>query len=637
MNLLALLAALLPALGAAVAAVGGRDLRHVKFWSTAPVGAALVLALIVALDHGSGGASIQTYSIGTAGGFHVEIGTRITGLAALVAVLVAGVATCVQTFSTSYLGGEPRYPSYAALISLFTAAMLTVVYSADLIVLLVGWEIMGACSYFLIGHYWEKPVARGASIKAFLMTKAGDVPFLFGIIALGVQAHSFQVSSVLQAAGMTGSPFYGLIPPPTLHHPGWIAVLLLCGVLGKSAQFPLHSWLPDAMAGPTPISALIHAATMVAAGIYVVALLYPVFALSPGVLIAMAVIAAITMTGAALCAFAQTDVKKILAYSTVSQLAYMLGGLAVGGRSQSIYLLLAHGAFKALLFLAAGVVIHRVGSNELSAMGGLRYRMPITYTTMTIGLLALAGIPPLSGFFGKEAVLGAAYNATGEFAAPGTIVLIFGLITAGLTAAYSLRLWLGMFHGPFPDAPHEHEAKVEAPQSELIPLMLLAVPAALLGLVILFGTGFSSVIGGWYGEQGATAADLWPGGLTTLLSLLFVLGFSALVYLAWRRDEQGDPAEAMLGPARPLLLNGFYFDRLIDAALVRPTRAAARLVGFLDTEVIDAYVRGSGTGARSLGTLLRRLQTGSVQFYLTCLFLGVVIMAAVYAYVGTVS
>jgi NADH-quinone oxidoreductase subunit L len=625
-NTLALLASVLPALGAAVTFAGGRDLRHVKFWSTAPVAASFLLALLVALEHGTGGTSTRTYSIGTAGAFHVEVGTRVSGLAALTAVLVTAVALCVQVYSTSYLGGEPRYASYAALISLFTAAMLTVVYAADLVVLLVGWEIMGACSYFLIGHYWEKSEARSASVKAFLMTKTGDVPFLFGLIALGVQARSFQVNDVLVAANSD-----------MLHHPAWIAALLLCGVLGKSAQFPLHSWLPDAMAGPTPISALIHAATMVAAGIYLVALLYPVFVLAPAVLIAMAVIAAITMCGSALCALAQTDVKKILAYSTVSQLAYMLGGLAVGGRSQAIYLLLVHGAFKALLFLAAGVVIHRVGSNELSAMGGLRYRMPIAYGTMTVGLLALAGIPPFSGFFGKEGVLGAAYDATGEFAAPGRIVLIFGLLTAGLTAAYSLRLWLGIFHGPFPDAPHEHEARVEAPQTELIPLVLLAIPAAALGLVIVFGTGFSHVLGGWSGEAGAAGPDLWPGGVSTLISLLCVVVFGGVVFLAWRRDREADPAVALLGPLRPLLLGGFYFDRLIDAAVVRPARSAAKLVAYLDINVIDAYVRGSGVGARGLGTMLRRLQTGSIQFYLTCLFLGVVIMAAVYAYVGTVS
>lgn len=629
MNTLAFLTLLLPAFGSAVTFAGGRDLRHVKFWSTAPIAVSLALSIMVALDQGTSGTSTKTYSIGTAGAFHIEIGTRVSGLAALTALLVTSVALCVQVFSTSYLGGEPRYASYAALISLFTAAMLTVVFAANLIVLLVGWEIMGACSYFLIGHYWEREVARSASIKAFLMTVAGDVPFLFGLIALGVQAGSFQIHDVL-----------AYVDGGALHQAGWIAALLLCGVLGKSAQFPLHSWLPDAMAGPTPISALIHAATMVAAGIYLIALLYPVFYLAPDVLIAMAVIAAITMFGAALCALAQTDVKRILAYSTVSQLAYMLGGLAVGGRTQAIYLLLVHGAFKALLFLAAGVVIHRVGSNELSRMGGLRYRMPVAYTSMTIGLLALAGIPPLSGFFGKEGVLGAAYNAPGVFAAPGRIVLVAGLITAGLTAAYALRLWLGMFHGPFPEAPHEQDERIEAPQTELIPLMLLAIPSALLGLVVLSGTGFSRILGGWSGEAGAllgSPSDLWPGGLTTLLSLLIVLVFGGVVYLVWRRDPHADPAVALLGPARGLLLDGFRFDALIALAVVRPVRQAAKLVAFLDENVVDAYVRGSGVGVRGLGTVLRRLQTGSVQFYLTCLFLGVLIMAAVYACVGTVS
>jgi NADH-quinone oxidoreductase subunit L len=629
-NTLAFLSLLLPAFGSAVTFAGGRDLRHVKFWSTAPIAVSLVLTLLVALEHGTGGTSTQTYLLGTAGGFDIEIGTRVSGLAAVTAVLVAGVALCVQAYSTSYLGGEPRYASYAALISLFTAAMLTVVFAADLIVLVVGWEIMGACSYFLIGHYWEREVARAASIKAFLMTVAGDVPFLFGLIALGVQAGSFQVHDVL-----------AYVDAGALRQPGWIAALLLCGVLGKSAQFPLHSWLPDAMAGPTPISALIHAATMVAAGIYLIALLYPVFYLAPDVLMAMAVIAAITMFGAALCALAQTDVKKILAYSTVSQLAYMLGGLAVGGRTQAVYLLLVHGAFKALLFLAAGVVIHRVGSNELSRMGGLRYRMPVAYGSMTVGLLALAGIPPLSGFFGKESVLGAAYTAHGQFSAPGRIVLVVGLITAGLTAAYALRLWLGMFHGPFPAAPHEHEERIEAPQTELIPLVLLSIPSACLGLVVVFGTGFARMIGGWSGEAGsllgASATDLWPEGFTTLLALLIALGFGGLVYLVWRRDPEADPAVALLGPARGVLLEGFRFDALIGLLVLRPVRSAAKLVAFLDENVVDAYVRGSGVGARGLGTLLRRLQTGSVQFYLTCLFLGVLVMAAVYAYVGSVS
>ncbi len=286
MNVFAALTIALPFLGSAAAFAGGRDLRHVRFWSVAPIAAALFTSLAVQVAHGTGGTSTSATKLADAGQFTIWIGTRVTGLSALVGILVTVVALCVQVYSMSYMRHEKRYPTYAALISLFTGAMLLVVYSADLIVLLVGWEIMGACSYFLIGHYWERADARSGSIKAFLVTKTGDVPFLFGIAALGIRTGSFRIDDVLHSIAANG-----------LAYAPFIAVLLLCGVVGKSAQFPLHTWLPDAMAGPTPISALIHAATMVAAGIYVVALLYPVFLLAPGVLTLMAVIAAITMVG----------------------------------------------------------------------------------------------------------------------------------------------------------------------------------------------------------------------------------------------------------------------------------------------------------------------------------------------------
>jgi NADH-quinone oxidoreductase subunit L len=621
-NLFAALAIALPAAGSAIAFAGGRDLRHVRFWSVAPIAAALFATLVVQVAHGTGGASTSVTELAPAGGFTVWLGTRVTGLSALVGVLVAVVALCVQVFSLSYMKHERRYPTYAALISLFTAAMLLVVYSADLIVLLVGWEIMGACSYFLIGHFWERPDARSGSIKAFLVTKTGDVPFLFGIVALGVQAGSFRIDDVLRHVAADGLPYAPLI-----------AVLLLCGAIGKSAQFPLHTWLPDAMAGPTPISALIHAATMVAAGVYVVALLYPVFLAAPGVMTLMAVIAAITMTGSALAAFAQTDIKKVLAYSTVSQLAYMLGGLAVGpaGRTAAVFHLLAHGAFKALLFLAAGVAIHRAGSNELSAMGGLRHRMPITFRAMTVGLCALVGVPLFSGWFSKEAVLGAAWNAQGQFAAAGGIVLVSGLLTVGLTAAYATRLWLKMFWGPFPEAsPDDH--RVEAPQTELVPLLVLSVPAALFGFVALGGGAFSSWIGGAFGQAVPLGArtDIAPAGATTLIALLMTALGAGGVWLVWRRNPAADPA-AVLGPWRETALYAFYLDDVQDLVVVQPAKALARLVGFLDTEVVDAYVRGAGVGARGLGGLLRRLQTGNVQLYLTAMFTGVIVIAAVFA------
>jgi len=619
-NFFALLTIALPALGSAVTFAGGRDRRHVKFWSVAPIAAALFCSLVVQVAHGTGGTSTAVTELAPAGQYTVWLGTRVTGLSALVGILVTVVALCVQVFSLTYMKDEKRYPTYAALISLFTAAMLLVVYSADLIVLLVGWEVMGACSYFLIGHYWERADARSGSIKAFLVTKTGDVPFLFGIAALGVRTGSFRIDDVLHSIAANGLPYAP-----------FIASLLLCGVIGKSAQFPLHTWLPDAMAGPTPISALIHAATMVAAGIYVVALLYPVFLFAPGVLTAMAVIAAITMTGAALAAFAQTDIKKVLAYSTVSQLAYMLGGLAVGGRAAAVFHLLTHGAFKALLFLAAGVIIHRVGSNELSEMGGLRHRMPWTYRTMTVGLAALVGVPLLSGWFSKEAILGAAWDADGQFAAAGKIVLVSGLITVGLTAAYATRLWLKMFWGPFPLA-HPDDHRVEAPQTELVPLLVLAVPAALLGFVALGGGAFESWIGDSFGHAlPATAGtDLRPAGLTTLLALLMSVLGAGVVWNSWRQDPAADPAR-LLGRWRETALYAFYLDDVQDLIIVQPAKALARMVGFLDTEVVDAYVRGAGVGARGLGGLLRRVQTGNIQLYLTALFTGVIVIAAVFA------
>jgi NADH-quinone oxidoreductase subunit L len=619
-NVFALLTIALPAIGSAATFAGGRDRRHAQFWSAAPTAVALFTSLVVLAEHGTDGASVAATSLTPAGSYTLWLGTRVTGLSAQVGILVTVVALCVQVYSLTYMKHDRRYPTYAALVSLFTAAMLLVVFSDDLIVLLVGWEVMGACSYFLIGHYWERRDARYAAIKAFLVTKTGDVPFLIGIGILGVQAKTFRIDGVLN-----------YVASGQLRYAPLIATLLLCGVVGKSAQFPLHSWLPDAMAGPTPISALIHAATMVAAGMYLVALLYPVFTAAPGVLILMAVIAAITMAGSALAAFAQTDVKRVLAYSTVSQLAYMLGGLAVGGRSAAVLHLLSHGAFKALLFLGAGVVIHRVGSNEMSAMGGLRYRLPITFWTMTVALASLVGVPLFSGWFSKEAILGAAWNASGEFAAPGRIVAVFGMVTIALTAGYATRLWLKMFFGPFPEASPE-DSRVEAPSTELVPLIMLAVPAAVFGFVALGQGFFGSWIGGDFGEaiSSTVSADLRPEGLTSLIGFALAALSAAVVWDRWRRDPQADPA-VMLGPLRNAALEGFYVDDVIDLVIVQPARAFARVIAFLDTEVIDAYVRGAGVSARGLGGLLRRVQTGNIQLYLTALFSGVIVIAIVFA------
>lgn len=405
---LAVLVPLLPFLGSVTGLLLGRTAPgFVRPLAVLPTAAAAVLAVLVAVRQGGGKTIEAATELTPTGSVPIDLALRVDGFAALVAVLVGVVATCVQIYSTGYLRDDPRYPSYAALVSLFTSAMLLVVYSGDLMVLLVGWEVMGICSYFLVGHYWETPEARAASLKAFLVTKLGDVPFLFGLFALAADAGTFDIGGILDAVAADG-----------VDHPTPIALLLLAGVAGKSAQFPLHTWLPDAMAGPTPVSALIHAATMVAAGIYFVARLLPVFTESAAAMTVLAVMAALTMVGSALAALAQDDIKRVLAYSTIGQLGYMAGALAVGDRGAAVFHLMAHGAFKALLFLAAGTVIHAAGTNSLAAMSrmsGLTKRVPDAYWTMTVALLALAALPPFAGFFSKEAVLVAAeHTALGE-------------------------------------------------------------------------------------------------------------------------------------------------------------------------------------------------------------------------------
>jgi NADH-quinone oxidoreductase subunit L len=553
----------------------------------------------------------------------IGVDLRVDGLAALVAVAVGVVALAVQVYSVAYLKGDPRYSSYAAFVSLFTAAMMLVVFADDLLVLLVGWEVMGVCSYFLIGHHWEQPDAQRSAVKAFVVTRLGDVGFLFGIFTLGVAAGSFRISHAVGEAGRLSE-----------HTVTVATLLLLCGVVGKSAQFPLHVWLPDAMAGPTPISALIHAATMVAAGIYLVARLYPVFLAAPVTLAVMAVIACVTMLGAALAALAQDDIKRVLAYSTVSQLAYMLAALAVGSATAAVFHLLTHAAFKALLFLAAGSVIHAVGTNLLRDMGGLRKAMPVTFATMTVGLAALTGLPPFSGYFSKEAVLGAAEEAAlheGPVASwAAWLVLVVGLLTIAVTAAYVTRLWLMTFF----DAPRSGIAVHESSPAMRWPLVVLAVPAALLGFAGL-GHGWlphwlsldERVPGGITPLDPAfPARPLHIGAVTSVLSIVLALGGFAAVLAVWRRAPSRDPS-LRLQRLRPALEEAFWVDDLYDRLFVRPVRLAARSVRWTDDGVIGAAVAGSGTEATRVAGLLRRAQAGNVQTYLTGLLAGVVLLA----------
>ncbi|MEO3825263.1 NADH-quinone oxidoreductase subunit L [Actinomadura sp. B10D3] len=589
-----------PSLTRALRGPGGSPLRNgPALIACAPIAVSLVLAAVVAAtvwrDPGERTGALTLVETGSV---PIRVGLQVDGLSAVVGLMVCCVALAVQVYSVAYMSEDRRYSSYAAFVSLFTSAMLLVVYAGDLLVLYAGWEVMGICSYFLIGHHWEDRANSRAAVKAFLVTRLGDVGFLIGVIVLGVGAGTFQISGITARAGdLPGSTVTAA------------ALLLLAGVAGKSAQFPLHTWLPDAMAGPTPISALIHAATMVAAGVYVVARLFEVFLLSSAALAVLGIAAVVSMVGSACAALAQDDLKRVLAYSTISQLAVMAAGLAVGAKSAAIFHLLTHGAFKALLFLAAGCVIVTAGSNMLAHYGGLRRGMPLTFWSMTVGFAALAGVPPFSGWFSKDSVIEAAQHAAthgGDVELPGGVawlVYLGLLLTVVLTAAYAARAWLMTFFGE-PRGSYE----VRDPSRIMSwTVAALAVPAAILGF---FGLG---------------APELRPHLGASLLSVLLLAIGAGGAYLIWNRDPALDPARA-LGPVRPAFARAFFVDEVYAIAFVRPVEALARHVVLADRRRVDAAVVGTGRGARRLGDLVRTVQNGNPQRYLTGLLAGVAVI-----------
>ncbi|GGJ98337.1 hypothetical protein GCM10010123_30420 [Pilimelia anulata] len=503
----------------------------------------------------------------------------------LFAVAVAAVALAVQAYSVGYLRGDDRYAPYAAQISLFTAAMLIVVVAGDLVLLLVGWEVMGLCSYLLIAHDRRLDAAPGAAVKAFLVTRVGDVGFLLGIALLAVRADSLSLPAIAAAD----------LPPGVL---AGASLLILCGVMGKSAQVPLHTWLPDAMAGPTPISALIHAATMVAAGVYVLVRLDAVFT-GPARAV-LGVLAAVTLLLGALAAAAADDIKRVLAWSTVSQVGYMMGAIALRPVANALFHLLTHAAFKALLFLCAGAVIHAAGTNAMP--GGLRRRMPVTFWCTAIGLGALAGVPPLSGYVSKEMIVAAAGAAGGPVGWTFRVAALLGL---ALTAYYAARLLLRTFAGPAgPAAAGAHDPGWWM----RTPMLLLTVPSALLGLAALDGDARRLLR--------LAAPHL---SADALLPLALTAAGLAAAWWRWRRDP------AMPGPRAAAA--GFGADAVQRALVVRPTAALARVARAADERGLGGAVAGLGRAVDAAAERVAALHRGPLP-RATALALGGLVLAA---------
>ena len=599
------------------------------------VGAGLAMSLAVLGHFVSGGApyeaSIHWFTIGA---FDFEVGEYIDGLTAVMLVVVTLVALCVQIYSMGYMHGDRRHVWFFAVLSLFTGSMLNLVIANNLFQLLVSWELVGICSYLLIGHWWEEKENSDAAIKAFITTKIGDVPFLIGIFGLTIAAGTTNIQGISEQAAAGAIPTVALTAG---------ALLLFGGAIGKSAQFPLHVWLPDAMAGPTPVSALIHAATMVAAGVYLVGRMFLVFEnAGPAALNVVATIACITMIGAALLAMVQDDIKKVLAYSTISQLAYMLAGLSLGpaGYTPGLFHLFTHAFFKALLFLGAGSVIHAVKTNNMSQMGGLRKHMPVTFWTFIIGSAALMGIPPLAGFWSKDEIITAAWSSGHH------VVWVCAIITAVLTAFYMTRALLLTFYGEYRGEAHPHES----PRVMTLPLVVLAGLSAVAGF---FG---ASQLGAIFAEvvhlpEGAESEPFNYGmALVSILCVGLGVAVGYRLYSTWRERE---PLLA-LGPLHRVLANKYYMDDFYMKYIVKPiqlqlssavnvfntkvldgivhsfayaARGLARLVEVFDRRAVDGAVNGIAQAAGTTGGMLKYLQSGNIQRYAVSLFVGVAILA----------
>lgn len=600
--LLCLLTAALPLLGfLAVTAFARRRPAAAAALSIACTAAAFAAACAVLYaqlaDPGARSASIPWLQMAFV---DLRVGVLADQLTALMLFIVTLISLLVQVYSTAYMRGDPAYPRYFSYLSLFTFSMLGIVVSGNLLQIYVFWELVGLSSYLLIGFWYHKPEAAAAAKKAFVVNRVGDFGFLLGILLLAFSAGTFDFAA---AAAHAAS---GALPPGKMTA---IALLLFCGAAGKSAQFPLHVWLPDAMEGPTPVSALIHAATMVAAGVFMVARLYGVFSASPDAMTVIAYVGGFTAVFAATIAVAQNDIKRILAFSTLSQLGYMVMALGAGGYTAGLFHLATHAFFKALLFLGAGSVIHAVHSNDIRDAGGLHARMPVTSVTMLVASLAIAGVFPLAGFWSKDEILSTLLHSghTGLYAA--------ALGAAFLTAFYMFRLYIVTFLGePGARAAHAHES----PAAMTVPLAVLAVFSAFAGLVALpHGTNFSAFISFGAPEHGAVD----PG--VALASSAAALGGIALAFGVYRfRNPAALALRRLALPARELLANKYYIDEiymfLIRGVFFRLTRAVARF----DRAVVDGAVMLSGLAVRRGGESLRLSVTGSLHAYALSAFAG---------------
>jgi NADH-quinone oxidoreductase subunit L len=572
--------------------------------------------------------TVILYTWLTSGNLDVHIGLSIDRLTAVMLVLVTTVSSLVHIYTIGYMQGEPGYARFFSYIALFTFSMLMLVLADNLLQLFVFWEAVGLCSYLLIGHWYERPSACNAATKAFIVNRVGDFGFILGLFMVWYYFGSLdyavvfpKVTGLAQQTINMLEPFGGSWDVSVLT---LTCLLLFTGAVGKSAQVPLHVWLPDAMEGPTPISALIHAATMVTAGVFMVARLAPLYDASPTAMTVVAVVGAVTMMMGATIALTQTDIKRVVAYSTMSQLGYMVMACGLGAYTAGMYHLLTHGAFKALLFLGCGSVIVALHhEQDMRRMGGLKDKLPLTYWTFVIGSLALSGFPLTAGFFSKDDILVSSW-AAGPL---GQVLTICGLTTAGLTAFYSFRLVFVTFWGASRVDSH-HAGHIHEPSSMITaPLLVLAALSILSGYMGIPGflePVFHGPTAG--GHEGAASA-----AIMAMATLAGLLGIAGAYYLYVLHPGLPDRLARRWRKAYELSLHKWYVDEAYDRSFVRPTmRAAQSLWKHVDVRIIDGAVNGLARAIAWGGWLMRLTQSGETQHYAMGMALGAVVILTLY-------
>ncbi|MDF0645441.1 MAG: NADH-quinone oxidoreductase subunit L [Nitrospira sp.] len=621
---------LLPFASFLILGLGGHWIRDKAHFIAVPaVAVSLLLSLFALLDVADGHhTTLPLYTWLNSGTLNVHLGLTIDRLTVAMLILVTGVSTLVHVYTIGYMAGEPGYARFFSYIALFTFSMLMLVLADNFLQLFVFWEAVGLCSYLLIGHWYERPSACAAATKAFIVNRVGDFGFILGLLLVWLTFGSLDYSEVFARAKASDGAtlnllhsFGGQWDVPTLTV---ICLLLFVGAVGKSAQVPLHVWLPDAMEGPTPISALIHAATMVTAGVFMVARLAPLYDLAPAAGVVVAVVGGTTMVLGATIALTQTDIKRVVAYSTMSQLGYMMMACGLGAYAAGMYHLLTHGAFKALLFLGCGsVIIALHHEQDMRHMGGLKDKLPVTYWTFLIGSLALAGFPLTAGFFSKDALLVSAW-ASGPL---GQLLALFGLLTALLTAFYSFRLVFVTFWGSSHVDAHHASAVHEPSPTMTVPLVILAIfsiAAGYLGIPAFLEPMFAG--GGADAHHGGSALAIM---LTATLT--GVLGIAGAYYVYVANPELPNRWAGQWASLYQLSLNKWYVDEAYDRAIVTPTVTAAReLWKRVDVDVIDGAVNGVGRAIAWGGWVLRLIQSGQTQHYALGMALGVVVMVTVF-------